>query len=845
MGVRVRQPRGTEFAAQREAIRYQGAVSEALGSMSDFLYKKGVERAEQAGLERVRTEGAVPILESLKEQGGPRTIEEKTAYEAANRLAVAEIQTEAELDITKILDEGQASKTSYSAIQAKLADVADGYSAALSAIDPVSAGILRTRLTEATGKADSRYGKWWTGEQEKLRREKQNNVAANTAQAILGNAILPGQTTIEIDAEIAAGAQKLRDLGVKEQQVQDWSDQVKEGAFKNNYLFEFNQLNVDEQGAAIEQVLGGETSLPGMDYEDSVRFVNGLLRPEYNRNRSVMTSQSKYVVNKVKDQNEILESGGRVSQDVIQEMRTRASEVEEYDGGAAVQAVNELEADANLFSSFRGMSLSEMEATVRAYGEGIEGQGGEGRDTTIEVKRYEQATKFFENMQTQIAKDPMSYAERVGFIERKDIITRNEQGALQIDDVALAERSQQAQQVADYYGLPQPKMLFSDETRQLALVLEKAEGAAKLNLLGVLADFDQASGQVLTDLADYNPDLSLVGALVNVGATEAAELAVAGFDRIKAGEKAVEFTPTNIDPVYSDTFGRAVTTPRMSQAIKGVAKSIYTELAARRGVDTFDADLYEESLQLAAGYRLVNGKEYGGIQEVRGVPTFINPNLDAGAYERMLDEITPEAVAAVTGLTINPTLAASINETEAYKVRNIGGDKYVIEYGENGDVVVADTEGRPIIFNAQQMFEALIPVPVIGKQLERGEIPGKRTTTAIRLEDGTFAEVIQQDEPPSVVEQLRQAEPVTDPEVVREQARTIEPGQTARKRSRVAEQTIREQVEAGQLPPSIGETALPLLRSVPDDVSDSEYIDYMDAVFGGYKKPFKDWKASQ
>jgi len=191
----------------------------------------------------------------------------------------------------------------------------------------------------------------------------------------------------------------------------------------------------------------------------------------------------------------------------------------------------------------------------------------------------------------------------------------------------------------------------------------------------------------------------------------------------------------------------------------------------------------------------------------------------------MLDEITPEAVTAVTGLTINPTLAASINETEAYKVRNIGGDKYVIEYGENGDVVVADTEGRPIIFNAQQMFEALIP--------------------EVQVQMGAAQPMFEAPEDLAPQGEFRAAEEAIAPEVSTEQARTIEPGQTARKRGRVAEQTIREQVEAGQLPPSAGETALPLLRTVPDDVSDSEYIDYMDAVFGGYRKPFKDWKASQ
>ena len=80
----------------------------------------------------------------------------------------------------------------------------------------------------------------------------------------------------------------------------------------------------------------------------------------------------------------------------------------------------------------------------------------------------------------------------------------------------------------------------------------------------------------------------------------------------------------------------------------------------------------------------------------------------------MLNELTPEALASVTGLDISPALASSINETDDYKLRNIGGDKYVIEYGKNGDVAAADKEGRPIIFNSQELFEALIPQPKVG-----------------------------------------------------------------------------------------------------------------------------------
>ena len=834
MGVRVRQPGNTRFAAQAEATQYQQAISQALGTMEDFVFKKGAEAAEQRGLESVRQEGAIPILESLNQQGGPRTIEEKTAYEAANRLAVAEIQTEAELDITKVLDEGQAKKTSYHSIQAKLSDIADGYSSALSSIDPVSAGILRQRLIEATGKADMRYAKWWSGEQETIRREKQNIVAGNKAQTIIQNATIPGATTARIDVEIAQGAETLKDLGVDEAALQDWQDEVKASAYKNNYLFSFNQLTVDEQGDALERIMSGKPQdlLPGMDYEDSVRFVNGLLRPEYNRNVSVLNSQSKYVVNKVSDQNKILESGGRVSQDVIQELRNRAIEVEQYDGGAAVQAVNELEGDANIYSGFRAMSLAEMEATVGLYAEGIEGVGDPGRDTMLEVKRYEQAAKFYQNMQTQIDQDAMGYAERVGFIERKEIVSIDEQGALQLDDVALSERALQAQQVADYYGLPQPKMLFADETRQLALILERAEGAAKLNLLGTLSSFDQASGQVLTDLADYNENIALVGALVNAGATEAAKDAVAGLDRLDAGEKPIEFTPLNIDGVYSELFERAVTQPRQAQAIKGVAKAIYIERASRAGVDQFDPDLYEKALQLASGQRIINGITYGGIQEVRGVKTFINPNLDAGAYERILNELTPEALASVTGLDISPALASAINETDDYKLRNIGGDKYVIEYpGQNGLVNVGDTEGRPVIFDSQELFDALIPQPQASQDrfgslssiFGTNELPENITQPELDFEEAIAPDVATES-PPSLI-------------ATRAPDRRLNKKQT---------KFLKKQVEAAKIPASEYEIRIkPLARTVPNEASNDEYVDYLDAVFKGFDKPFDDWKATQ
>jgi len=153
-GVQAVIPRSVDFAGFRGEAAVGTTMSQTFDQMSDFLYKTAQKESVEAGLERVRTEGAQPILEAMRAQGGPQGLEEETAYKAANKIAVAEIQTEAELEIAKILTDGQNNKTPYSAIQSQLKSVSDGFPAALSDIDPVSAALLRNNLQGKTEKQD-------------------------------------------------------------------------------------------------------------------------------------------------------------------------------------------------------------------------------------------------------------------------------------------------------------------------------------------------------------------------------------------------------------------------------------------------------------------------------------------------------------------------------------------------------------------------------------------------------------------------------------------------------------------------------------------------------------------
>ena len=713
MGVRARQVQGTDYAGFRGQAGTAQTVSAAFDQMGSFLNKQAQQEARDAGLERVRSEGAQPLLEQLQEQGGPRGIEERTAYEAANRIAVAEIRTEAEFEISRILSEGQEKKQSYSAIQAQLKDVTDGFPAALSDIDPVNAGLLRTQLQDVSGKAELRYSKWWTGEVAKQTRARQNKAAANKGEAIVGNATVAGYTMDQINEDIAKEAQSLADLGVSEDKVNTWAEGVKEKAYRENFLFNFYQKPIAEQGEQMEAILEGKETMPGLDYEESIRFVNGLLRPEYNRNVAVMKSQSDFVVNKVDDLEDVLLSGGVLDPEVFASLNDKANDVGEFDGGASLAALNKLQDTETFFRQMRGASLGEVEGIVNSLQDGSDGT----LDTALEIERLEQAQTFLDNMRTSIKEDPLGYAATSGLIERKPLIITDENGVPAIDRDALEERTIAAQMVQDRYGLAQPRMLFANEARELNIALERSEGFGKLQILGTVAEFNQASGQVLTELAGYNPDMAMVGSLVNVGATETASVAIAGLERIKAGEKPVEFTPTNTIPVESATFGRAMTTPKQRKAVLGVAKAIYTEMAASQGLDTFDDDLYGQALQMAAGQRDIGGVTYGGIQEVRDVATFINPRRTAEDYENVLNNLTPELVSTVLGQQIDPGLAEQIRgksktfrtkkSTSEYNFVHIGGDKYKIEPNADGTTFVSDIDGDPIIVHLEKMILAV------------------------------------------------------------------------------------------------------------------------------------------
>lgn len=281
-GIKVRQPNNIDFAAAREQARFGQVLSQQLDRMGEFAFKEASLQAEERGRERVREQGAINTLKQLEAKGGPYTIAERSAFEAANRVAVVEIETAARSDMRTLITQADESNMAMSVFAEKMSDIRDGYTASLQVVDPVMAGVLGARLQEDSVSFDNRYA-------EIVQRKAKAAWAANTevilnegVQKIMDAALQEGsdvkdengQNPIEkAAADLLATAQT---RGVNQKKAQKLVDKAINSALRENVMFRFNNAaGIPEKQAIIAELEQSDT-FAGMNYEQSFNFRNRL-----------------------------------------------------------------------------------------------------------------------------------------------------------------------------------------------------------------------------------------------------------------------------------------------------------------------------------------------------------------------------------------------------------------------------------------------------------------------------------------------------------------------------------------------------------------------------------------
>lgn len=398
IGVSARQPEQLNFANVQESVRLGQNISQQVNRMSDFAFKQGADDARVRGEELIRTDGALPTLANIQSKGGPRSIAEKSAYALGSQVAVAQVQADAEIDIMRILNDGEQNQTSFSEVQSRLRDVTDGYSSSLADVDPGAAMLLQSRLNGAVGKAEQRYSNYYVGVQASRAAKTLENTADLKVNQILTDVIQPGHTMEMLESSISEAATLLRGLGATEDQLEIFQTSTLKSAYKEKTFFLFNKMPIDEQKATLDVLL--TTPMEGMSLEETQTF-RTKLSSGYRNNLRAQTSEVASIVADINAQNQILAKGGMPLASTISTLTAKAANLGEA-GALALETVKRLEFNAEKAAVYRQMTVVDLAAEVKRLEGGMPQIGGEGRDQRIEVDTYNSAVSYLSLAQKRL-----------------------------------------------------------------------------------------------------------------------------------------------------------------------------------------------------------------------------------------------------------------------------------------------------------------------------------------------------------------------------------------------------------------------------------------------------------
>lgn len=336
----------------------------------------------------------------------------------------------------------------------------------------------------------------------------------------------------------------------------------------------------------------------------------------------------------------------------------------------------------------------------------------------------------------------LEFAESVGSHEVASIPFDN---PAQITPEMIQQRIDTARSVQAMYNTPGMQLLKRGEAQVLSAALE---GKTGLERVGLLLNMTRMLGEknapmFLAQLSNASPLDAHVGGLIMDGRVAESEIIMRGMDRIQTVGRHGSFeesaaastffataTPAfaNINPAVAN---------RLERDINEAAVAYYTDQAARRGIppDTadFNADLWEEAVMAASGYDKTTGR--GGIQTVRGLPTFIPKDMTPRDITFALKNLNPRAFA--DGANVPGKLALSgrsdeelaeslgqdtvalindIRDNEDYHLSVIGRNTdgsfyYAITYGEYGEDSYAvmsygEPNNGPIYLDLAQLLQS-------------------------------------------------------------------------------------------------------------------------------------------
>lgn len=318
----------------------------------------------------------------------------------------------------------------------------------------------------------------------------------------------------------------------------------------------------------------------------------------------------------------------------------------------AIARVNGLVRAKGFADGLRGAAPREVDAGLAA----IEAQANKSGADEAMAAAVVAARKFKENMNTQLAHDPMLWAAGQGVINFQP---------LRLDGTdapaAFAQRIKQAQDVSRRYGVVAPPLSQAEqETLKTRLGPDQDSNLRLATLQQVVKGFGTASPAVLHQIGVNDPALAKAGTLLASGpAYVGTARDVLTGQRLLADKGNDGLRPTVAARAYAGTNNlmSAYSTPSLMTnrgAVLAGADALFAKMAAERGLRGADVgvskegrQLYQRALQLSAGARFDGSDtQFGGIGKYRGGAVLVPGDVAADGFEDLVHHFKPADLAA-------------------------------------------------------------------------------------------------------------------------------------------------------------------------------------------------------
>ena len=376
---------------------------------------------------------------------------------------------------------------------------------------------------------------------------------------------------------------------------------------------------------------------------DRFRQVGGMLEAELRSARVGQNATRRALEQDIAGVARMAEKGFAPPSDDMAALKARVASANDPELAAA------LEAGENLMqwqSQARRLTPAELDAWTRGERDRMAKGASSG-----EVARLELGEKLLTTMRTELGKDPLGWADRVGVLQIAPLDFSSPETAA----ATLKARVAQADEVATAYGV-EPKYLRPDEVRSLAAATAEGGQNAIAIAQAVAGAAPERAQEILGQVFDHAPAVAALGGLVAAGdPTQPPQVAIDAADgmalRRTDGFKALISEGRASREAASGVLGTSLSVlPKSETAVIALANSAYEVRARRQGVTEFDAVVYGQALREVLGEQTVAGVKYGGLyHQDRGLfggpagsPIVIPPDVRQDKFKDLIETIRAE-----------------------------------------------------------------------------------------------------------------------------------------------------------------------------------------------------------